>query len=360
MEGPRGLRKTEFKSAEQLVNSIFRPNKKSSMIDDFPLLYSQPNLDNLRVYVDKGKVISLVGLVMRDINIFGSRFRVVEIGSVCTALEYRGKGLSSSLLVDAERVSISEDASVMFISGDLGLYRRFGAVGAGIYFMSTLKSDILGEFEPIDVRVAKQADLPLMSAMHSTKRVRFERSVEQFELIFRAISEGQVIPGHTVEIFISECGYIVLTRDDKKNLNCIEHAGDTLCIIGMIKSVLQKKQANSLILHTIGTEYGLNRLLSKICQPMRRNLSGTIKIIDPEKLGKSLTSYFSQRTNVEVKLSNTYTLEIGRHVFELSTEDFTRTIFGSTEKIRETYDEITALTKGVLPIPLPDYGMDYV
>ncbi len=359
MEGPRGLKKSELKSAESLVNSIFRSNEKDSMIDDFPLLYSSSNLDNIRVYVNKGEVVSLVGSVIRDINVFGNRFRAAEIGSVCTAPEYRGKGLASSLMVDAERISISKGASVMFISGDLGLYRRFGAVGAGTYFMYTLRPELLEEFNPIDVRIAKRSDIPFLSRMHNSKSVRFERTVEQFELIFNAVTSGQVIPGSPVKILVSECGYLVLTHDEKGIVNCVEHAGDTLCIIEMLKAIFEERRYNSAILHTTGDEYGLNRLLSRISQFRIRNLLGTIKVIEPAKLGESLASYFSQRTSARIRFSSDYTLEVGRYVFRPSAKDFTRIVFGSTEKLEE-YNGLKELVRNVLPIPLPDYGLDYV
>ena len=114
------MREEEFESAVRLADAVFRPDGERSRRDAYPFLFSKTNLENLRAYIDNGKVVSLIGTLFRDIIVFGHRIPAVRLGEVCTDPEYRGRGLMTALLADTERFAVRNGAVVASISGIVG------------------------------------------------------------------------------------------------------------------------------------------------------------------------------------------------------------------------------------------------
>ncbi|HEX29105.1 TPA: GNAT family N-acetyltransferase, partial [Candidatus Poribacteria bacterium] len=100
IEGPRAARKDELEAVIALSNSVFRSRREGDMGREFPTLFCEENCENLRIFLDDGKPVSLIGFTVRDIFIMGASIRVCNVGSVCTDPNYRGQGLATRLLED--------------------------------------------------------------------------------------------------------------------------------------------------------------------------------------------------------------------------------------------------------------------
>lgn len=300
------------------------------MREDYPLLFSGENARNILCVEEDGKLVSIFGLLFREIQIFSARIKVSLIGSVCTDDEYRGKGYSTILMNEAGKVSVENGASLMMISGDNSIYRKFGAVNAGIYFVHPVF-----DATSVKYRKAMLKDLNFIAYLHSMESVRFVRDRKIFEMMMKT-SRADNMPA---EIFVSNSAYAVITKgvvvdDDQNRYHCVEHAGCQLGVADLVRSV--SKEMNPLVLHTTSSNCVLNRIFqSKGSQ--RRHFIGTVKILDKGLFLEQLKLYSDERI-----LEN-----LGR-IDNLS--EFTRYIFGFLEK-----------AEGLeVPIPLPDYGMDYV
>ena len=99
MEGPRGLLAWELGSLRELTDIVMRPG----LVDQFPHLFDEENLENLRVCLYAGRCVSHVGMIQRDASLFGCRVRVGCIGAVSTHPDYRRRGLASACFDDALR-----------------------------------------------------------------------------------------------------------------------------------------------------------------------------------------------------------------------------------------------------------------
>jgi len=351
MEGPRGVKdEKELESAVRLADAVFYSGKKPrSMRDDFPLLFSKSNTENLRVFVDNGKVISLVGAVFGDIVLFGHRIPAVRLGAVCTDPEYRGRGLATSLLADTERFAVRKGAVVAVISGARGLYERFGAVDAGRFWKYTLETKMLRRFDAVDIRPAVYGDLPRLARAYAEKAVRFERRYDDFNSLFTA----SMALDRPAQIFIHEgdssdiCSYIVVVRDTKGILNCVEYAGDPLRVVGMLRS-LSEGEGETVVVHTIAADRTMNHLLSLVSQPEINKVPRTWKILSREGLFASLNNYFAER------LPQSEVAAIQELMGKIDGPELTRVVFG-TAKL-----PIVTEAGSPFPIPLPAYGMDYL
>ena len=323
------LSPNRINDAVSLANSIFRPDG-GSMGKDFPLLFSKKNARNI-LYIEKnGKIVSILGLLFREIQIYGVQIKTTLIGSVCTEKNYRGKGYTTSLMNEAAHLAIEEHSPLMLISGDLSVYRKFGAVNAGIYFTHPVFGKSSAKY-----KTATIGELPLMEYLHATTPVRFIRTPEEFEIYFN-IGKADNMPS---EIFVSDNAYVVISndpfsKDDKSIYHCVEHGGPESDVKALLLSISKNK--NPLILHTTAAEHDLNKAFWSE-KTRKRGFIGTVKILDKELFLDQLTPFLHE-ANLKINFNK-----------EGDLSAFTRYIFGSTDTMEDG-----------ISIPLPDYGMDYV
>ena len=225
-------------------------------------------------------------------------------------------------------------------------------MNAGVFVKYRLETEILAGFAAMGMRPVTYDDLPLLAQVYAEKGVRFGRTLDDFEQLFAAA----MALGRPAQIFVHEesssgtCAYIVIPRDDKGILNCVECAGDALCVIGMIRS-LSEGEGGPVVVHTLGADRMMNRLLSQVSVPEANELPRTWKIISPEGLFTSLHRYFTER------LAQSEVSRLQESIGKIDGPELTRMVFGVTK-----LPIATAVPRqgGLCPVPLPNYGMDYL
>jgi GNAT superfamily N-acetyltransferase len=115
---PRACRPEELAEVGQLATSVFRP-RGGDMPAQYPLVFNTGNCEQLRVIEADGKLVSHVGLCIRDALVGGIALRVASVGAVCTTPDQRGQGYASALMEDAARHSRAQSAQLMLISAAL-------------------------------------------------------------------------------------------------------------------------------------------------------------------------------------------------------------------------------------------------
>ncbi len=324
------LSEERMDEALKLADKVFRPNG-GSMKKEYPLLFSKENAQNILCVEENGEIVSIFGLLFREIQFFSARIKVALVGSVCTDEKYRGRGYSTRLMNEAGKVSLEKGASLMMISGGNSIYRNFGAVDAGIYFVHPVYGATTVKY-----RKATLEDLDFIAYLHSTKPVRFVRKRE----IFKKMLEASRADNMPAEIFVSNSAYVVVTkgvvfRDKQDRYHCVEHGGCQTKVASLIRAVSRKM--NPMVIHTTSSDCVLNEFFHS-SESQRRPFLGTLKILDKSLFLKQLSPYLEERTIEGIEKIN-----------DLS--KLTRYIFGTSENEGETLKE---------PVPLPDYGMDYV
>jgi len=129
IEGPRGAEVDELSEVLDLVNLVFRTSRgmKPTMQEEFPLLFNEKNVENLRIIKVDGKIVSHVGIFECDAIIHGCRLKVGMIGAVCTHPDYRGRGFATRLVEDAMSKMRRDGVNIVMISGIRRLYDRAGS-----------------------------------------------------------------------------------------------------------------------------------------------------------------------------------------------------------------------------------------
>lgn len=200
MQGPFPARSTEVAAAADLSNRVFRPVNQfatGTMHLEFPLVFSEQHPENLWIMKEGEKVVSLVGLLERNVFISCYPIRTAALGTVCTDPAYRGQGLASQILQKLREHLRQRGVRLLIISGGRSLYRRIGAVNAGLVrWVNAPALPVAAEqaeaasgraVRPWVVREATPDDLPWVLRLYEREPVRFERSLADLRAFYSAL-----------------------------------------------------------------------------------------------------------------------------------------------------------------------------
>ncbi len=182
-EGPIPVPADRLDELVAMTNRVFRADG-GDMGREYPLVFDPGALDGMRVMLEEGRVVSHVGVCVRDAVLLGAPLTVASIGAVSTDPAFRGRGFAGALMEDAIAYARARGACLMLISGDRALYRRLGGVRPGGFFM--------GEVPHADFprgyafERATPDDTPQLAALYQREPVRFVRPAEDWRRLLAA------------------------------------------------------------------------------------------------------------------------------------------------------------------------------
>ncbi len=328
---------SQLKEAVALADRVFKP-EDGSMGKNFPLLFSKENAQNILVVEENGRIVSMVGIMFVQAQIFSSRLKIALVGSVCTDEAFRKRGYSTRLMYKAEKISLENNAALMMIHGDNSIYRNFGAVDTGRYFTVTVKANSVREISTLTFRKARYSDIDRMMVWHSREPIRFIRPPERFKIFHKT----QHAWDGKAETFINDFSYITVVKR-KKFSDCIESAGEPKAIVDLVHAF--SSENGPIIMHMDPVKGAMLKPFLGTLKP--RKFLGTMKVLSKELLIEQLKDYFEEALS---KLDRNHLLDKLMEFDNLS--EFTNAVFGEEER---------KINSHILPIPLPDYhGMDYI
>ncbi|MCX7796470.1 MAG: GNAT family N-acetyltransferase [bacterium] len=371
MEGPRGARIEELEEIIRLSNKIFRSNMEGDMGREYPLLFSEKNCENLRIIKEDNKIVSLVGILFSDVILIGIKIKVCMIGSVATDPDYRGRGFASLLMQDSIVKSLQEGVDIMLISGGRGLYRRLGAINAGLYKTYHIDKAKLSRGD-LKVKRVNEGDIYKLLRLMELEPVRFVRSYEELKTILGC----SMVVNRPGEVLVVEknnstpLAYMAIQLPKMQNevLRIKEIGGSRSALLDSLYAVLETYNRDSLILDTLSSDTEIRYILEKLgIKGEDRGFEGTIKIINPKSLIKKLESYFRRMLGEEysdfvIEFNPPITIRFRDEKIQIDENDLPALIFGSIEKKIEIPEQLTQIKRVLdilFPIPLVDYGLNY-
>lgn len=384
LSGPKALPDNMVRAAVAVADRVFRASKSSSMGGEFPLLFRKDNADNLRVFTDGRKVVSLVGMFVRDAYLLGTRHAICCIGAVCTDAAYRAKGLATQLMEDARRKALADGVDIFLISGGRGLYRRLGYVDVGTYYVATVSRKKLPRRGRYVLRPWEPEDLPAMIRIRSAEPVRFARTAEDFAAFLRT---GKIacIPGETAVVCAEgsdepvayvcyQFGGAAWESKDKNAVTVVEMAGPRYAIMQALGPELDERGRDSADVHYLGSDAEFAQLGRSFGWPSKpRGFRGTVGVIAPARFWEACAPLFAERIGPD--RAARLALTVGEKV-EIAYKDervtldgttgFTNLVFLPPERRAEldlglpARSELRRLLGELFPLPLVDYGLNYV
>lgn len=343
IEGPRGARVEELADIIRLSNHVFYPDGRIIMERVLPTLFRPGNAHNLRVMVEDGKPVSMVGMTVNDLRMEEVSVRAACYGSVCTLESHRGRGMAAALMDDAVAYAASQGASLALISGKRGLYIRMRCIDAGLFKVVEVSGTRgrPGAAAPdVAIRPWEERDVPALEALHAKEPVRFVRPPGEMGVLLRARAMF-CRPARTwvVERAGSIQAYLCVSGpDDRTGAGVVlsrEVAGSREAVMEAAAAVLQAEGAQRLDIEVPASDQ-LAALAARQGFPCRVvGRHGTLKVIDRSKFLDAIQDRV-------------------RQPLPEAPEDLAEMVFGSVD--RPCPVEPGAL----LPIPLPGYGLNYI
>lgn len=370
MEGPRGARVEELEEIIRLSNKVFRSNLEGDMGREYPLLFSEKNCENLRIIKEDNKIVSLVGILFSDVIIIGTKIKVCMIGSVATDPEYRGRGFATLLMQDSIVKSLQEGVDIMLISGGRGLYRRLGAINAGLYKTYHVDKAKLSKSN-LRVRKVDEVDIPKLLRIMYLEPVRFIRSYEELKVLLGC----NMVVNRPGEVLIIEdndnipLAYIAIQLPKTQNeiLRIKEIGGSRSAIIDALYTILEIYERDSILLDALNSDIEIRYILEKLgIKGEDRGFEGTIKIINPKSLIKKLDNHFKKMlkegySDFAIEFNPPVTIRFKDEKIQIEENDLPALIFGSIERKVEIPREsqLSRVLNTLFPIQLVDYGLNY-
>ncbi|MBW3625531.1 MAG: GNAT family N-acetyltransferase [Armatimonadetes bacterium] len=214
--GPIPLPPGRIEELVRLTNRVFRA-RGGDMGREYPLVFDPDRPEGMRVILEDDKIVSHVGVAVRDASLLGVPLRVASIGAVCTDPEYRGRGFAGALMEDATAFALQQKCQLMLISGDRPLYRRLGAVRPGRFTRIEVAVADLPPGYSLDR--AGEADIPELIRLYQREPVRFLRHPDYWRrLLYAAMLMNSP----------ADCWLVLDREDSMANLALQRTAGDHL------------------------------------------------------------------------------------------------------------------------------------
>lgn len=388
IEGPKGARGFEIQSAAQLGERVFNPDGRR--YPKRPLATPGPGdvRENLRVFTDGDRVVSVVAMTYREIVLLGTRHLACCFGGVCTDPDYRRKQLATRLLIDAKEKAIRDGADIVLISGRIGIYVRQGYVHVGDYSICTVSRNRLpsgaGEADlKYLVRPPTPEDLPTLFQMHQAEPVRFVRTPDE---VMRCVTRTRVLNGQGETLVVCREGaakpvayltcFFARSRGQQKEPNAIqivELAGSRWAILHVLPLLLERCGLESLELRYGGWDEELTAMVQGYGWPAQPfGFRGTVGIINPACFWDACADLFRERLGSErfrqLRFSVDGAVTIGYGTEEVVLDDmtaFTRLVLEHPARRHELQLRLSAESglRGVLdalfPLPVVNYGLNY-
>jgi predicted N-acetyltransferase YhbS len=384
IEGPRACRKDELKSALDLTRRVFRAGWTSTLQDDYPLLLSEDNLSGLRVFSDGGRVVSLVGTLQREIVLLGPRHRACLIGGVCTEPDYRGQGLATRLMDDAQAKALEAGCDVLLISGSRGLYQRLGFVNVGGYTVYTVERGSVPKGRGYSLRAWALEDLPALTRIHAAEPVRFVRTPGDF-LTFLKTGKVTDVKGELrvicrrggrepIAYVAHQLGGRAWEKKPENAVTVAELAGPRWAVAHGLGLLMEERSLTELTMHCADCDAEMAQLAASFrwaAEP--RGFRGTVGIIAPQRFFQACEPFFRERLGAERAAQLSFEADGAgvrvrwgeEQVALKGMGDVTNLVFlplhrrGELELGLAPGSELGAVLDELFPLPLVEYGLDY-
>lgn len=376
----RLIRPQEREEAIRLSDRTFRSPEQSSMGHAFPEVFSAELHQSYGAFED-GKLAAFMGLVPVVLRIGSASVHAMQLGSVCTAEEYRGRGIAADML---DRVIAHADragAALLLVSGGRGLYRRAGCHPFGRADLFELTPESVGADgkcpDGAECREFAAEDWFHLHRLASSRKVRFDASLAELALLLRAEAWASIL-GLRHRVLLAERGGLPFAfavigvpgeqADGEKPARLIEWAGDPEAASMLIAEAVGRCGLSRMVIPVPWHQRELAAALRPLAERSYPDTDHhTMKIIKPERLLGQLMPYLMERQesyaadfSLKGRPDGGAVLYLGGRTSEVSGEELVSLLFdpaGCSPLDAEFRRELG----GFLPVPLPyEKGLHYV
>lgn len=371
IDGPRGIKPDELDEVCELVGRVFNWR----MRENFPTLFCKENADNIRIIKADGKIVSHIGIVVRDMIINGCRISVGNVGAVCTDENYRKRGYAWTILEDAIKKLRSDGVDMLLVSGSRNLYIQHGCTHVGKVNIYKLSNEIPVPKMKTEVKKFDVKDLPQWANLYRNEPVRFHRPYNDFIVL---TTKGMVYrPNKSLfSIYNNDhiIAYAVVARG-KDDISLDEYAGSRRAIISVVPNWLEQYNVQQCKIPVPSHDFEFANLFDFLgIKPSSiTTAGGTISIINFPQLCERLMPLFEEKVGTSVVQDLSFSECDNTYIFRLDDEeavydnihDVAKLIFDDPPNVERPIEikakgKLFDVLKHIFPIPRPEYGLSYI
>ncbi|MEK7397356.1 MAG: GNAT family N-acetyltransferase [Candidatus Poribacteria bacterium] len=375
VEGPRGIMPDELDELSELVGKVFNWQMRNS----FPTLFCKENADNMRIMKEDGKIVSHIGIVVRDMIINGCKISVGNVGAVCTDENYRKRGYAWSILEDAIKKLRADGVDMLLVSGSRSLYIQHGCTHVGKVSVCSIERGTPIIKAKVQPRKYQIEDLPEWANLYKNEPVRFHRPYNDFHDLTttaRIYRPSRALYSIVIDGNIRAYVDIGKVKLKTESIAVDEYAGSRRAILASVPYLLEQYDVQRCNIPIPVHDLEFTRLVESMGLSLSAShhaTGGTITIINFPRLCEKLMPLFEEKVGVPVVQNLRFSERDETYAFRLDGEeavysdahDVARLIFGDPPGI-EKPTEIPAegrlrdVLKAIFPIPRPEYGLSYI
>ena len=336
---------------------------------EYPLVFDERFGGRTLEIVRDGAVRSACAVLARDFHVAGLTLRAGLIGSVATDPAWRGKGLATELLAEAERTLRAQGCLFSLLwaeDPDFYLARGYAPFASEDDYL--LVSELIPLLpEPSGVRELAPGDAPFLRRLHARHAAHIERSEAEFAALLAIpgmrvlVRERAASPGHPP----LPVAYACLGRGRDLPDTIHDWAGECDDVLALVRAHLEGRFASgetgALFLMAPPQASELGYRLVALGAVARRGILGLGKILDPQ----AAAGLFDQIVGCEVASARPdgVTLRGPASGAELDLDTLQALLFGGSEVRTEARAFLVRLGfDGALPLPLEPFafGLDSI
>jgi len=384
IDGPRACTKNELSEVIALVDGALREGVDQSVFSDYPLVYLDKNLDNIRILKVDGELAAVVPVLPRHVVMDGCQFTIGTISPTATAPHHRmqGYGLQcvksclevmnrmgcdlSVLWTMARTFPFYEKAGYQAVRSMGWLYRCFGRDAR----LFQNRREIIVQLNP-----DTNDYIDSIRMMHEKEVYGVLRAPEEYPFLFRLPKMKTLV---ALQRNVPVAYLTVSNAVNKPGL--IEAGGDELAVETLLNRALLEKGEGHLDAYGYLTETVLGNLLHRKL-PQRRQSFGAagvpgammIRINNVQTFMQKLAKCLQKKTGFSPELSMDITdaeqsvrLHFSRgrvqegdyklsHHLEVSRRELVSMIFGATSDHPSC---VSAMFQNMLPWYFPIWILD--
>lgn len=360
MEGPRAPRESELPEILKFLNESLRPQQSWSIANEYPTALTKSNLHNMRVITEENQVLSHAVLKPLVIKTPLLIYKAAAIGSVVTAQNHQGQGLSSQILESCLAEARAQECDFAILWTNLyDFYRRLGFELAGFEESIVIER----EFEVPEhglkflkgAQVAPDAVLRLY-AQHTVGTARTAEEVRKF----------MQIPNSTIHTAWDSNGQMVAYAVEGKGADLTDYVhewGGSVSALLALFANLRKAKARPFTVILPNHSVNLITALQAKSVTINQGFLGMIKILDPEKFFGKIRKAARSIGFADLVLESAgegFNIGVGTDVRKIADEkELVRFIFGPPPELGFLPSSQAKLDR-LFPLPLWIWGWDSI
>ncbi|MEQ1894261.1 MAG: GNAT family N-acetyltransferase [Planctomycetota bacterium] len=336
---------------------------------EYPLVFDARFGGRTLELVRDGAVRSACAVLAREFHVAGRTLRAGLIGSVATDPAWRGQGLASELLAEAERALRAQGCLFALLWAehpDFYLTRGYAPfAGEDDYLLVNELIPLLPEAS--GVRAFAPSDVPFLRRLHARHAAHVERSEAEFAALLAIpgmrvlVRERAAAPGHPP----LPVAYACLGRGRDLPDTIHDWAGETEDVLALVRAHLEQRfapgETGALFLMAPPQASELGYRLLALGAVVRRGILGLGKILDTTAAARLFDEFVGGE--VATVRPEGVTLRGPASGAELDLDTLQALLFGGAEVRDEVRTFLQRLGfDGALPLPLEPFafGLDSI